>query len=445
MAATTLSQFYILSPRGDTIVSRDYRGDVPKGASEKFFRAVKFWSGGEDAPPAFNIDGINFLFIKQNSLFLACTTRFNVCPSMMLELLNRIARVIKDYCGVLSEESIRKNFILVYELLDEMLDFGYVQGTSTEQLKAYVYNDPLPVGPAAAPRVSMRMGKKTKHSSAVQKPISMRHERDKNKRNEIFVDILERLTVTFNSTGYIIASEIDGCIQMKSYLSGNPRLSLALNEGLQIGGHNTGGGIGAGQTVALDAANFHENVNLDDFEATRTMTINPPEGEFTVMNYRVAGDFHVPFRVFPFVEEMSQDKLELVIKVRADMEQKNYGSNVVVRFAVPKSTGTVSTVLDKSAGEQTCEYSDKRKDVVWKIKKFTGGSEQTLVCKIGLVQSSSSNIRKEIGPISLEFEIPMYNASRLQVRYLRIAADAKYKPLRWVRYVTQAASYMCRV
>ena len=46
----------------------------------------------------------------------------------MLELLNRIARVIKDYCGVLSEESIRKNFILVYELLDEMLDFGYVQG-----------------------------------------------------------------------------------------------------------------------------------------------------------------------------------------------------------------------------------------------------------------------------------------------------------------------------
>ena len=112
---------------------------------------------------------------------------------------------------------------------------------------------------------------------------------------------------------------------------------------------------------------------------------------------------------------------------------------------MPKSTGTVSTVLDKSAGEQTCEYSDKRKDVVWKIKKFTGGSEQTLVCKIGLVQSSSSNIRKEIGPISLEFEIPMYNASRLQVRYLRIAADAKYKPLRWVRYVTQAASYMCRV
>ena len=46
---------------------------------------------------------------------------------MIIELLNRISKVIKDYCGVLSEEAIRKNFILVYELLDEILDYGYPQ------------------------------------------------------------------------------------------------------------------------------------------------------------------------------------------------------------------------------------------------------------------------------------------------------------------------------
>ena len=43
--------------------------------------------------------------------------------------------MFKDYCGTLSEESIRKNFVLLYELLDEMLDFGYPQTTSTEHLK----------------------------------------------------------------------------------------------------------------------------------------------------------------------------------------------------------------------------------------------------------------------------------------------------------------------
>jgi hypothetical protein len=40
-------------------------------------------------------------------------------------------------------------------------------------------------------------------------------------------------------------------------------------------------------------------------------------GEFTVMNYRItATEFRAPFRVFPFVEEMSPYKVELVLKVR---------------------------------------------------------------------------------------------------------------------------------
>lgn len=35
--------------------------------------------------------------------------------------------------------------------------------------------------------------------------------------------------------GYILTSEIDGTIQMKSYLSGNPEIRLALNDDLVIG------------------------------------------------------------------------------------------------------------------------------------------------------------------------------------------------------------------
>ena len=64
---------------------------------------------------------------------------------MGIELLNRITKIFKDYCGVLSEESIRSNFVLCYELLDEIIDFGYIQSTSTEQLKAFVFNAPVEV------------------------------------------------------------------------------------------------------------------------------------------------------------------------------------------------------------------------------------------------------------------------------------------------------------
>jgi AP-4 complex subunit mu-1 len=66
-----------------------------------------------------NIDGINYLYIKKNGLFFVFTTRDNVSPSLGLELLTRLTKLFKDYCGILSEESIRTNFILVYELLDE--------------------------------------------------------------------------------------------------------------------------------------------------------------------------------------------------------------------------------------------------------------------------------------------------------------------------------------
>ncbi len=78
-----------------------------------------------DPNPIFNIEGINYVYLKSLSVYLVITTRYNSSPSLILELLTNIANVIKDFCGYLTEESIRKNFILIYELIDEMLDFGY--------------------------------------------------------------------------------------------------------------------------------------------------------------------------------------------------------------------------------------------------------------------------------------------------------------------------------
>jgi AP-4 complex subunit mu-1 len=72
------------------------------------------------------------------------------------------------------------------------------------------------------------------------------------------VDVFEKLNVLFNSSGYVINSSIEGCIMMKSYLSGNPALKLALNEDLIIG---KDGNFSNG--VVLDDCNFHECVILN--------------------------------------------------------------------------------------------------------------------------------------------------------------------------------------
>ena len=52
---------------------------------------------------------------------------------------------MQDYCGLLSEEAVRKNFVLVYELLDEIIDYGYPQNSSSEALKEFILNEPTVV------------------------------------------------------------------------------------------------------------------------------------------------------------------------------------------------------------------------------------------------------------------------------------------------------------
>jgi hypothetical protein len=46
-------------------------------------------------------------------------------------------KVLTEYFKELEEESIRDNFVIVYELLDEMMDFGYPQTTESKILQEY--------------------------------------------------------------------------------------------------------------------------------------------------------------------------------------------------------------------------------------------------------------------------------------------------------------------
>jgi AP-4 complex subunit mu-1 len=67
------------------------------------------------------VDCVNYFHVKVAGLLFVATSRVNMSPSLVLELLQRAVRVVKDYLGVLNEESLRKNFVLVYELIDEMI------------------------------------------------------------------------------------------------------------------------------------------------------------------------------------------------------------------------------------------------------------------------------------------------------------------------------------
>lgn len=363
--------------------------------------------------------------------------------------MSTIARIFKDYCGTLSEEALRKNFILCYELLDEMIDYGYPQVTRTENLKSFVYNEPIVVEPVT--NTGQMVNPKTASASAVHKPVIASANQNKKTpgKNEIFVDILERLNVLFSNNGYVLNSTIDGCIQMKSYLAGNPQLRLALNEDLIVGKDAPQGMYGGGSGVKVDDMNFNDCVNLTEFETARTLSFIPPDGEFVVLNYRITGEFACPFRIFPSIEEVEPKKIELTVLIRAEMASNHFGANVTVEIPMPKTNITAVTcnqITAPGTGYSNAEYSASTNKITWSMKKFVGGGEQTLRAKINLDKPVTTQWRQQLGPINMCFEIPMYNVSNVQVRYLRVAENmVGYTPYRWVRYVTQSSSYVCRL
>jgi len=442
----TISQFFVLSPRGDTIIWREYRGDVERSAAERFFQIVKKSRG--NIKPCFEDQGINYFSVKKSQLYIVAASKYNVSPSMIIELLQRLAVLFKDYCGVLSEEAIRRNFILIYELLDEVMDYGLPQISDTEQLKMHVHNTAVRSRDGGPPKI--QIGKpKTAAATSTFKPIDF-GKSNKPSKNEIFVDILERINLVFSSEGNVINSSIDGCIQLKSYLAGNPNIRVALNEDLVIGPGSSSA------PCSLASCNFHESVDLQEFENNKVLSFTPPTGEFVLMNYRYINDFSPPFRITPTLNKIHEHQMELVVKLSADFKRTLSASNVRVIIPVPQSTDTVGIKMEKRPEtdtaapsgprfQQASEYREKDKQVVWVLKKFNGQDDHSITLRTTIPNLDKTR-RREFGPIRISFEIPMYNCSRLVVRYLRILnVPPSYKPLRWVRYVTRSDSYLTRV
>ena len=71
-------------------------------------------------------------------LFKLQVTKQNVNAAMVFEFLLKMCDVMQAYFGKISEENVKNNFVLIYELLDELLDFGYPQNTDTGILKTFI-------------------------------------------------------------------------------------------------------------------------------------------------------------------------------------------------------------------------------------------------------------------------------------------------------------------
>jgi len=388
--------------------------------------------------PVLIIDNCSFMYIRENGVTIAAATRKNANSVLVFQFLYQLVDVFKAYFGEqIDKASLQSNFVLIYELLEEAMDYGFPQVLSTNVLKEYIKVGNVKMDPKELDRHNQSI------TSEITGAIDWRKAgKFKYRKNEVFIDVLESVNYLTSIRGTTLRSDASGKILMKTYLSGMPECKFGMNDKLMLDHtKNRSGSRENNKTIAIDDVTFHRCVQLGKFEQERTISFIPPDGEFDLMNYRITQNIRIPFEVTAQVEEMGRNRVEYHVKVKANYSHKVNATEVVINIPCP--TNTSSAKIEKCASGKA-KYNPGSHCIVWRIKKFTGNQSFDLngeVFRTHLMKDKAWSRP----PITMDFQVPMFTASGLEVKFLKVVEKSNYQTIKWVRYITKAGNYAIRI
>ncbi|CAL1390528.1 unnamed protein product [Linum trigynum] len=426
--AGAASALFLLDIKGRILIWRDYRGDVSASQAERFFsKLLDRQIDLQSQDPVVYEDGTTYMFIQHNNIYLLVATKHNCNAASLLLFLHRTVQVFKHYFEELEEESLRDNFVVVYELLDEIMDFGFPQFTEAKILSEFIKTDAYKMEVAQRPPM------------AVTNAVSWRSEGIKYKKNEVFLDVVESVNILVNSNGQIIRSDVVGALKMRTYLSGMPECKLGLNDRMLM---EAQGRTTKSKSIDLDDIKFHQCVRLARFDNDRTISFIPPDGSFDLMTYRLGTQVRPLIWVESLVERHSRSRVELMVKARSQYKERSNATNVEIMLPVPSD----ATNPNVRTSMGSAIYAPENDALIWKIRSFPGSKEYMLRAEFGLPSiRSDEDVLERKAPVRVKFEIPYFTVSGIQVRYLKVIEKAGYQALPWVRYITRAGEYELRM
>lgn len=406
---------YFLNGRGDVLIQRLYRDGIDPNIAASF-RAVVLnavrastRSGRMDvqAAPVRVIGSNAVLYYRAADVYLLAITKSNSNCMMILQFLAGLVDLIRSYCkGQFSEDVVKGNFVLIYELLDDVLDHGYPQLTDPAIAKSFIYQK----GWATEKTKRRRAAEAQSSTLQVTGAVGWRKDGLKFKKNEVYLDIVENISGLLSPQGATLRADVQGRLVMKSFLTGMPEIKIGLND-------------------RIDDVTFHPCVNLGRYNAEKVVSFIPPDGEFELAKYRVTEGIELPFKATALLTEQGRTRMDVTVKVRSSFDAKLQSMNNVILIPVPPQTARAQFQL--SAGK--AKYDPKRGALVWKIKKFSGMTEHTLAANIELISTAKEKAAWSRPPLSLNFQIPMHNVSGIQIEYMQVWEKNGYKVDKWVR------------
>ncbi|KAK3068765.1 clathrin associated protein complex medium subunit [Teratosphaeriaceae sp. CCFEE 6253] len=441
-----LSGILLFNQKGELLILRAFRQDMRPRLADVF--RIQVISNAQIRSPILTLGSTTFSHIKSDNVYVVGVSKGNVNSALVFEFLYKLVSLGKSYFGRFDEEAVKSNFVMVYELLDEILDFGYPQNTETETLKMYITTE------GAVKSEERALADSSKITMQATGALSWRRDNIKYRKNEAFVDVIEDVNLLVSATGTVLRADVNGSIEMRAYLTGTPECKFGLNDRLTLGesgadtslGGAVSGNIGgnkaskaAAGSVTLEDVSLHQCVKLSNFTTDRTISFIPPDGSFQLMTYRATENVNLPFKVHAIVNEVGKSKVEFSIAIRANYGSKLFATNVVVKIPTPLNTATTT----HRASQGKAKYEPSENAIVWRIARFTGQSEFVLSAEAELSAMTNQKAWSR-PPLNMQFSLLMFTSSGLLVRYLKVFEKSNYSSVKWVRYMTRAGSYEIR-
>lgn len=171
---------------------------------------------------------VTFFHEKHENIYVVAVTKTNANVALVFEFLHRFIAMGQSYFRKFDEEAVKNNFVLIYELLDEIIDFGFPQNMEPDTLKMYITTEGVKSESALLQQDSSRI---TMQATGA---LSWRKADVKYRKNEVFVDVVEEVNFLMSGSGTILRADVSGQILMRVYLSGTPECRFGLNDRLLL-------------------------------------------------------------------------------------------------------------------------------------------------------------------------------------------------------------------
>ena len=133
-----ISSVVLINIKGEILIYRSFKDDVLRSEIQNYCAQVVATKEYRDNPILL-MNGVSYISVPHKDIILLATTKTNINCAMAIQFLYHLIFICKAYFGgEVSESEVKKNFSLLYEILDEVMDYGCPQFTDPSLLKNYI-------------------------------------------------------------------------------------------------------------------------------------------------------------------------------------------------------------------------------------------------------------------------------------------------------------------